>query len=244
MATFPPSPALAGRVAALELVDSEGGEATVLPGSGAVFGLQLRGRVHGPEGPLSPAGVTGLQQSARTYRYQGRTTSLLVRFTPQGASCLGPPASELFRRSVPLEQLLAPALVRRLLDRVLHARGLPEQLAALEELLLGLPYRHDPRVDAAVALLGAAGGEASRVAAVAQAVGLGERQLERLLLARTGVTPKRLQRLLRLERAVALARSAPLTAAALEAGYSDQSHFIRDFRAFSGAAPGSLLRRR
>ena len=86
-------------------------------------------------------------------------------------------------------------------------------------------------------------GDAS-VAAVARALGLSERQLERRVLLRIGLPPKRLARLLRFERAVALANAtASLTETALAAGYADQSHFIREFRRFSGATPSAILRR-
>jgi methylphosphotriester-DNA--protein-cysteine methyltransferase len=59
-----------------------------------------------------------------------------------------------------------------------------------------------------------------------------------------GVTPKRYASLARFERALQLARgAASLTHAALDAGYYDQSHFIRDFTRFAGGPPGQFLRR-
>ncbi len=53
-----------------------------------------------------------------------------------------------------------------------------------------------------------------------------------------GVPPKALARILRFERAVGRLRAGDdLAALALDAGYYDQAHFNRDFRAFAGATP-------
>jgi AraC-like DNA-binding protein len=54
--------------------------------------------------------------------------------------------------------------------------------------------------------------------------------------------PKRLARVLRLERALAAARAGEeLARAAAEAGYADQAHFSHDCRALAGVAPSALL---
>lgn len=56
-----------------------------------------------------------------------------------------------------------------------------------------------------------------------------------------GLSPKLYSRLLRFQGAVRRARGAPGAAwadLALDAGYSDQPHFIREFREFAGITPG------
>jgi transcriptional regulator GlxA family with amidase domain len=195
------------------------------------------------DGLLSVAGVTGIQQTARRYAYVGDTATILVRFTPQGAGCLGVPASELASRSVALDELLPPARAREAHERFLDAPGMVERVAVVEQLLRGLPFAPDPLVARALALIGPTAGEDASIAAVARSLGLSERQLERRFLLRVGITPKRFATLRRFERAVALAKTAPsLTSAALAAGYYDQSHFIRDFRRFTGTTPSDLLR--
>jgi hypothetical protein len=84
-------PSLQTRVASIDLVESNGGQAVVLPSTSAVLGFQYRGRVQRGAQLLSLAGVTGLQGAAQTYRYAEGTGSVLVRFTAQGAACLGVP---------------------------------------------------------------------------------------------------------------------------------------------------------
>ncbi len=57
----------------------------------------------------------------------------------------------------------------------------------------------------------------------------------------TGLTPKKLCRVLRFRRACALGSlGLPWSLVALDAGYFDQAHLIRDFREFAGTTPMSV----
>lgn len=75
--------------------------------------------------------------------------------------------------------------------------------------------------------------------------GTSRRQLERVFLDRVGMAPKRFSRLLRFRRVVREIRTDARSwlDRAMEAGYFDQSHLIREFRSFAGAPPGELARR-
>ncbi len=245
MKSFRPRLELRDRVASIELIETPGGEVDILPGTAVVLGFQAQGRVRRGGEWLAMAGVTGIQGRLRTYDYVGSTTSLLVRFTPQGAACLGVPMSELADRSVALDAVMpkVKAQAREAHEKLVDAGTERERVAAIEDFLVQLPYQSDPLVQRAIELFEQGEGE-TRVAAVARSLSLSERQLERRFLKRVGITPKRFARLRRFERAVALARAArPLTTAALDAGYYDQSHFNRDFRAYAGGAPATVLRR-
>ena len=80
------------------------------------------------------------------------------------------------------------------------------------------------------------------VATVASRVGLSERQLHRRALHAFGYGPKALSRILRLQRALALARRGDALAGVAEAsGYSDQAHLARDVRALTGTTLTRLL---
>jgi len=237
MPSFRPHPALRRHVVSIDVVEMDGGVSVVLPSTSVVLGFQFRGRVHAGDGYLTLAGVTGIQASAKTYAYEAKTGSLLVRFTPEGAACLGVPVAELTGRSVALDAILPGPRVAQVHEELGEASEASTRVAVIERLLSELTCDDDPLVTRAVTLLTNAHDEAS-VSAVARAVGVSERQLERRFFARVGVTPKRFATLRRFERAVARATTAPsLTAAALDAGYYDQSHFIRDFRRFTGSSP-------
>nr|WKN38236.1 AraC family transcriptional regulator [Tunicatimonas sp. TK19036] len=72
---------------------------------------------------------------------------------------------------------------------------------------------------------------------------LSEKQFERRFTAYSGFKPKLYSRIIRFESALWQSKHYEnLTAVAHTFGYYDQSHFIRDFKKFTGSAPGSFIR--
>ncbi|MGC9439419.1 helix-turn-helix domain-containing protein [Streptomyces sp. WG5] len=165
-----------------------------------------------------------------------------VRFHPGTApALLGVPAHELRDRRVDLTDLWPSARVRRLTARVNAA---PDPASGLEEAALSRAADTGPP-DPLLLRIVAALGEGRPVAATADEFGMGARQLHRRSLAAFGYGPKTLARVLRLQRALALARAGtPLAETAARAGYADQAHLTRDVRELAGVAPGELLARR
>ena len=97
----------------------------------------------------------------------------------------------------------------------------------------------DPLVTATVS--GMAGGD-HRIGPLAGSLGISERALRRRVTAAVGYGPKRLARVLRLRRALALARDgSSLVDVAYEAGYADQAHFGHDCLELAGVSPGRFL---
>jgi AraC-like DNA-binding protein len=160
-----------------------------------------------------------------------------LRFDPGvGPAVLGLPADELRDRGVRLDALWPAAVVRRLTERVAAA---PDPGRALEEVVrdrLAAAAPPDPLMLAAARRLAA-----RPVAATAAELGLSERQLHRRSLAAFGYGPKMLARVLRLQRAVALARDGVSYArVAAAVGYADQPHLAREVRALAGVPLGVL----
>lgn len=102
------------------------------------------------------------------------------------------------------------------------------------------PKRGAPsRVREALAMLD----RAARISDVARGVGVSERSLHRELCFWTGLRPKALARILRMQRVLRLLRVARLApaAAAYEAGYADQSHLTRELRRMAGFTPAEAV---
>jgi AraC-like DNA-binding protein len=169
-----------------------------------------------------------------------------ARFCPGLAPCLlGVPASELLDRELPLLDLWGPA-ADRLSAQLAEAEGAAAKLAVLEAALARRPVnagRADPLVVAAIAWL--ARRPAGRVGELSRTIGISDRQLHRRFRATVGYGPKTLQRILRFQRLLALARGTGgrfgPAALALEAGYADQAHMSREVRALAGRPPSALL---
>jgi AraC-like DNA-binding protein len=143
-----------------------------------------------------------------------------------------------------------------LTDRFRAARTWPERFAALERVLLrglrdggvrdgGAP---PPEVAEAWRLTTASGGRL-RVAEIAARVGWSERHLGARFRTETGLSPKEAARVVRFDRArralaarVVAGRSPDLAGLAAAAGFADQAHLTREWRAFSGLPPTRWLR--
>lgn len=172
----------------------------------------------------------------------GRSTWAGVRLFPGTApALLGVPAHELRDRRVDLVDLWPVAEVRRLRRRIGAAA---DPVTALEDVALELAASAespDPLLRHVVTAL-----DSGRpVAATADELGLGARQLHRRCLNAFGYGPKTLARILRLQRALALARGGTAFAdTATEAGYADQAHLARDVKELAGVPLGELLGRR
>lgn len=84
-----------------------------------------------------------------------------------------------------------------------------------------------------------------KVATLARELNVSERQFNRIFYHVLGVSPKeylRLHRFLNSLQILKTQKRAKLTGVALNSGYYDQAHFIRDCRVFSGHSPRNLLR--
>jgi AraC-like DNA-binding protein len=178
---------------------------------------------------------------------RARVETMGIRFRPGGAfAFLGPRTHELTGRVVSLRDVWGAAAAE-LEDAVASAEGPPAQAAAAQRWLqrrLPLAPAPDRAVDAAVrAIVGRRGAVA--VADLAGAVGLSPRQLERRFRAAVGVPPKALARVLRFQSVLhAVGQGAGDWAGlALDHGYFDQPHLIRDCQDLAGETPARLLAR-
>jgi AraC-like DNA-binding protein len=94
------------------------------------------------------------------------------------------------------------------------------------------------KVDEAVAMIMEAHG-AVTVKEISELLGITERQLERLFKKYVGLSPKLYSRIIRLAEIFQLYEKGDQSWASLaySGGFADQSHFIRNFKAFTGEDP-------
>ncbi|HEY5821873.1 MAG TPA: helix-turn-helix domain-containing protein [Propionibacteriaceae bacterium] len=154
-----------------------------------------------------------------------------------GPAVFGVPADELADQRVPLVDLWSGPVVRVLTDRLATAT---DQLAVLESVATDRLQQDTP--DPAMLEVARSLAAGTGVGTAADRVGLSERQLRRRSYAAFGYGPKTLGRILRLGRALDLARAGTAYAScAAQAGYADQAHLARDVRALTGTTLGDLV---
>jgi len=205
-------------------------------------------RVSGAGVRVRQPGVLWAGQLRRQLLLQpsGRIGIVGVRFHPHaGPSLFRMPQHEVTDRT-PEVRDLNPALaadlarVRDSITTVAAAAAEVERIVArhLE------PDRLDARIEWAVRAIAGRRGLVT-IDAVADGAGLTRRHLERRFREDVGISPKRLARIVRFQRALQhleqsdAANRGALTAAAC--GYADQAHFVRDFQDLAGTAPGTHL---
>ncbi|WP_425258662.1 helix-turn-helix domain-containing protein [Rubrivivax sp. RP6-9] len=193
--------------------------------------------------------VAGASASPVVLAMRGHVQGVSITLHPGATLALfGMPAGELAGRTVPWEDLVAPA----------H-RDVPERLAAAAGdagrvglVLQALQALHRPPdagslrlVEHAQGRLRAHAGGIS-VRALAAAMHLSERRLQQVFAAQVGLAPSVWRRLQRLHATLRLLRTAaePQWAQIAHcAGYYDQSHLINEFRALCGLTPLQFLGR-
>ncbi|MGP3935764.1 DUF6597 domain-containing transcriptional factor [Nonomuraea sp. KM88] len=223
----PPDPDLAGRVACVWHLVSET-EQTQLVVPDACVDL-----IWGPRGLFVAGPDTGPMPTSMAVG----DTFTGVRFRPGAVGdFFGVPLHELRDRRVPLSDLPFPT--ERMEEAAPRAGARPAAMRAEVRRRLAATTGADPAGSAITRALR----EGRTVAEVAWQLGFSERQLHRRSLASFGYAPKTLQRIVRFQRALGLARAGvPLAEAAVTAGYADQSHLSHDVRRLSGGPMRRLL---
>jgi AraC-like DNA-binding protein len=192
--------------------------------------------IAGPDGRVF---VAGPDTRAHLSRVAPAAHIVGVRFRPgAGAAVLGVPLHELRDGRTTLADLWGDA-GRRLEDELAAAatdeRRVRVLLAAVAARRRALP---DPIVAAAAGRLQRR--SRLRVGALADDLGLSERQLLRRFDHAVGYGPKVLARVLRLQRLLDVAGDAGLAWAAQAAGYADQAHMSAEVRRLAGITPSAL----
>lgn len=244
--TFPPGAALADVVRCFQIVEApEEATRTLLPDPGVVVAFRYRGaavRIEGAEATRIPdAAITGPRGTIRRIRTLAGGGLVVAKLREDGAArLLDVPVRELYGAVLPADALAPRAAVARAAARIAEAATDAERVASLEAFLLARRAARAPDrlVAAAVEAIRARRG-GLRIAALARQLGLGQDALEKRFRTVVGTSPKQLASLLRLHHAVEVhLGGAPLSSAPYQAGYYDQSHFIREFRAVAGQPPG------
>lgn len=198
----------------------------------------------------SGAIVSGAYQRAFVIDAKQHASVVGVHFKPGGAfPFLGTGPEELADKHVALESLWGNAAAE-LRERLCEAGSPAERFKVLEESLAARLTRHREshyavRFGLSVLIMGS---DANlRIREIAKRVGLSQRRFIQVFTKEVGLTPKLFYRLNRFQRALASLRQNPTpewAELAFDCGYFDQSHFINDFRGFSGLRPSEFISQR
>lgn len=208
-----------------------------------VYGDPLQA-AYATEGFTTRSAVCGFHSQPVRVSCGGEVGGLTVRFTPWGLSCFVPfSLAEAAERRIPLRDFFPRCAIEDLESELFELRTSLARVRRVEAFLLAQlrPHAMDPTVHHAMSAMAADGGVRG-IRQIARDMDLSERTLERKFQRTIGVPPKTFARVARLQEA--LRRRDVLASwveSALDCGYYDQAHLIRDAKAIFGLPPEALI---
>lgn len=220
----------------------------VIPGASMVLGFQYRGKLDligvGKTEALATAGITGLMDTYRMFRNSENIGTVLVYFTETGASHFFKiPLNELFAESISLDTFIPASVLENTNEQLASADTDLKRIGVIENFLISeLNFStEDKLVSEAVKLIKASGGTI-RITDLATQLCTSQSPLEKRFRKIVGATPKKFASIIRLQNLInSNGKSQSMTELGYAAGYFDQSHFIKDFRKFTGETPETFF---
>jgi AraC-like DNA-binding protein len=179
---------------------------------------------------------------------KGKNTMLGIRFFAHSAAYfLNEEIREFNNQITDLRDVLGPS-VRGLHDRLLNTAELSKRIELVESFLwTKLPMSH--KNYGKIEMVGRVMNEMTNpmfvdnMEHIASRYNITARCLQKLFLQYAGVTPKLCSKIERFQQSLRLIskRNTPLTSIAYDCGYFDQSHFIREFKSFTGITPSAYV---
>ena len=172
----------------------------------------------------------------------GETSIFSVRFQPGGFfPFFTVPIKELEDKAVSLEKLFGKD-GKEIGEKILNALSTSERIKLIEAFLLRrlmTAENIDRLVSSLVEMIFTTNGQLS-INEVSKQTNINRRQLERKFSKAIGLSPKQLSKTIRLQAALKMLldqKFTDLTSLSCENEFYDQSHFIKDFKEFTGFSP-------
>ncbi len=170
-----------------------------------------------------------------------------IRFKPEGIyPVFGMPASEILAAFADMENFVGKNF-REYTSKVRDSNSVGEMIGLSEAYLLGNVNRRRLNLyylNRAAEIIRRKNGLIS-MEELAGSAFISARQLEREFRQKIGISPKKYMRIARLNevnRMITKGRRLSLTDVSYACGYSDQAHFIRDFKHFTGESPKNFIK--
>ncbi|HRG88287.1 MAG TPA: helix-turn-helix domain-containing protein [Chitinophagales bacterium] len=216
----------------------------VLPDTGLVIGFQYKGRLfqirQGQENILNRAGISGLSDGCRIFKNSPNIGTVLVLFRETGAShFFRQPLHELFRESISLDNFMLRSELLFLEEQLLEAATDGQRITVVERFLIDRMTNTEPDklVLAALALIHKSKGSI-RIKELIEQLRTSQSPLEKRFRRAVGTSPKKFASIVRLKHVIEQHKNLnSLTELGYEAGFYDQAHFIKEFKAFTGDTP-------
>lgn len=243
MKIFEPDPRLAPYVKAFVVVESRDRSVNrLLPGTALVVAIRLKGRVQFKEqaADLPRWSLSGLRKSFRLVEYDSDSANIIIEFKESGAAAFfNIPIYELFESNVSLDHFFRPSELAAMEEQLADAVSLEQQVSVIQTFFIArIRYQKaDLLITNAVEKIKAINGILN-VKELSDSLYISLDAFEKRFRKAVGATPKQFADIVRMKSLISQVQvTDPLSGPALHAGFFDQSHFIRNFKKFTGLTP-------
>ena len=240
-----PGDSLKPYIRSMMIIESKSGmENSILPDTSIVAAFRLKGTVQDKaqdqDHRLPPLVFSGLRKQPRIIHYAPDTATLLVNFTEGGAApFFKTPMHEVFGQNIPLDDLLPRAELAMVFDQLAASTSHSQRIAYIEQFFKTRLTEPAPDllIAAAVRRIRQENGQV-KISQLIRDLHISKDPFEKRFRKLIGASPKQFASIVRFNHTIDhYHEKKSLTEVALEAGYYDQSHFIHDFKLFTGATP-------
>ena len=220
----------------------------VLPDTSLVIGFQYKGNLaylnKDVEISLSSSGITGLRDSFRIFKNSAGIGTVLVYFKEAGATpFFKQPLHELFQESISLDNFMLQSELLILEEQLCEANSDNTRIAIVERFLISRMKEssQDSIVMMALSLIYKSKGTI-RIKELTEHLNISQSPLEKRFRRAVGTSPKKFASIVRIKNIIQqYNQTDSLIDISYEAGFYDQSHFIKEFKTFTGSTPENFF---
>jgi AraC-like DNA-binding protein len=219
----------------------------VLPDTGLVICIQYKtnsSNVCVTQFILKSSGINGIQDSYRVSKNPPGAGAVLICFKAGGAAAFfKQPMHEFFGESVLFENFMPPCELRMLEEQLCETQTDLERIKVVEQFLVSRinQFPQDNLVLHALQLIHHTGGNI-RVKHLTAQLHASQSSLEKRFRQVVGASPKKFTSIVRFKNIIQQYNPQNLLSnLGYEAGFYDQSHFIREFKCFTGETPETFF---
>lgn len=249
MQTFEPAACLSPYVKAFVVIECNDILVNrLLPDTCVVAAIRLNGDVQfkgeAESTRLPMWSLSGLRKSYSMVEYGKNSANVLVQFREGGAAAFfNLPVHELFGLNVSLDNFFKSSELAALGEQLHGAVSIEQKVGIVQQFFMArISYQKaDLLIAGSVEKIKAANGILN-VKDLSDSLFISLDAFEKRFRKSVGTTPKRFADIVRMKALITqVEATGTLLKPALDAGFFDQSHFIRDFKKFTGLTPKELL---